>query len=54
VHRSPGSEAEGESRGLVGAVEERFRNCLGNIWPQLRNRLFRRKYQTRKAEAYRL
>jgi len=36
------------------SVEERFRNCLCDIWPQLGYRLFRREYQTRKAEAYRL
>ena len=54
VQRSPGSEAEGESRRSVWSVEERFRNCLGNIWPQIGHWLFRREYQARKTEAYRL
>jgi len=38
----------------VWSVEKRFRNCLGDIWPQLGYRLFRREYQAREPEAYRL
>ena len=54
MQRSPGSVAEGESWGSVWSVEERFRNRLGNIRPQLGYWLLRRKYEARKAEAYRL
>jgi hypothetical protein len=36
--------AEGGSRGSVWSVEERFRNPLGNIRPQLGHWLFRREY----------
>jgi hypothetical protein len=46
--------AEGESWGSVWSVEERFRNCLGNIWPQFGHWLFWREYQARETEAYRL
>jgi len=35
-------------------IEKRLRNRLGDIWPQLGDRIFRRKYQTRETEAYRL
>jgi len=36
------------------SIEKRLRNRLGDIWTQLGDRIFRRKYQARETEAYRL